>query len=199
MADYDELGRCLMFLRQFRDASIAFEQEFYYSAEDTDRADVFHKAWCDDCKKIISRTLRYVCMECPCTDLCESCRDRSGGFHRDSKESFSHELMVIPSKGWPGKKTDKVNALGETRLQSLEWVQRAFGSKRSQRSESTPPRVRNDSRFVVRKEDDEEDEQKDQGEKAKNIRKRKRSGLEQEKRRYRPNIPRSLTYRRRSF
>ena len=115
-AGYSELGRCLMYLQSYRDASTAFEQEICDFSKGTAQGALVHEARCHGCGKFPNRGLHYVCLECPCIDLCGSCRDRSGGFHRNSKGHFAHKLLTIPSEAWFGRKTDKVNSLGETRL-----------------------------------------------------------------------------------
>ena len=120
---YHSLGNCLIYLQESAEALTAYEQQILAPSNDSD---VTHDVTCDICKSYLIRGVRYVCLTCPDSDLCGSCRSK----YNESVLSngcCEHEFMSVPGPAFAGQNSNIVNASGETRITWLKRIKDTFG------------------------------------------------------------------------
>lgn len=117
---YSRLGRCLMFMGEFADATIAFEQQI---SQSFDGSQVAHVASiCDGCDQDPILGARYICKSCPDTDLCASCMAAYGKGNSMSLCS-GHDFLSISRSGQRLTESEAT----EGRIAWLRRIQQDFG------------------------------------------------------------------------
>lgn len=116
-----ELGRCLLFIGDVKEAYVAFQQEIH---DHPDVKRVGHKAECNFCDRQIWGH-RFACFTCVDVDLCSSCMEKynEGDPLGNCK---GHKFLKISGKEWRKSKDQKLNEHDESVDQWLERLERKY-------------------------------------------------------------------------
>ena len=121
----DNLGRFLLSIGDVEEAYTAFQEAMSHDSEDDTPQ---HKTVeCDNCN-ISGESIeghRFVCYNCPNTDLCEPCMN----MHLENPclpACKGHDFLKIPPDGWERLPDGKVNALGESLDEWLTRIQEKY-------------------------------------------------------------------------